>query len=224
MNKVGIIVGSVPLGMELTLLKDIITDRGRENVRIYAADGGIDSLIDRGIIPDEWVGDMDSASKTSVDDSVSIIKVSPIKDETDMELALSRAVDAGYTEVYIFGGTGGRRIEHTFANIQLMHGYALQGIKVYMVSAECTMFVIVNDSASLGKKNKGYVSVFSLSDRAENVSITGLFYEFQGNLQNTNALGVSNEYNGREAVVSVENGALLIVTENDFGTDLDGRI
>lgn len=221
MKNIGIIVGSVPLGMELSVLNDIINSNTRENTYIIAADGGLDNLLEAGIQPDEWVGDMDSTRIDRISEHIPVKKVSPIKDETDMELALKLIAGWECKTIYIFGGTGGKRIEHTFANIQLMHNYAKKGIRIYMVSNECTMFVLTKGFVSLGAKDAGYVSVFSLTDISENVSIKGLFYEYEGNLVNTNALGVSNEYVGKEAVISVENGALLIVTENDYNDRRD---
>lgn len=215
MGKLGIIVGAAPIDKEKQYIIDKVNLLLRENVYIIAADGGIELLQRIGITPDEWVGDMDSvdSSFSCEDNDITTIKVSPIKDETDMELAIERALRASCTDVLIFGGMGGSRMEHTLANIQLIYGYAKKGIGVRMISKTRRLSVLVNNQVSLGVRDKGYVSIFSLSDVSKNVSISGLFYEYQGDLINSYALGVSNEFNGNEAIISVKEGALLIVEE-----------
>jgi len=56
------------------------------------------------------------------------------------------------------------------------------------------------------------VSVFSLSDSSENVSIKGLKYEVDGvTLTNVFPLGVSNETTAKKGIISVGSGTLLIL-------------
>ena len=43
------------------------------------------------------------------------------------------------------------------------------------------------------------------------VSIKGLFYEYEGELKNSFALGISNELCGRKASIAVTGGTLLLV-------------
>ena len=74
------------------------------------------------------------------------------------------------------------------------------------------MFVITGGTAyEFPAKEKGDISVFALSDVAKGVKIKGLSYEYEGNLKNDFALGVSNSFCGKEGSVSLEEGALLIV-------------
>ena len=47
------------------------------------------------------------------------LKFKPEKDETDMEHALNWAIEQKPEKIRIFGATGGR-IDHMFANIQLL--------------------------------------------------------------------------------------------------------
>ncbi len=49
----------------------------------------------------------------------------PEKDETDMELALNWAIDQKPEMIRIFGATGGR-LDHMFANIQLLINPSMQ--------------------------------------------------------------------------------------------------
>lgn len=150
------------------------------------------------------------SDKTFLKD-IKTTEVSPIKNDTDMALGVRHAFDNGCDEIIIYGGTGGERMAHTFANIQLMHHYAREGKKITMVSEQNRMFALHEDAIEFPKKEHGLVSVFALTDFAEGVKIKGLFYEFEGVLTNDLALGVSNEFCGRPASISVEKGTLLIV-------------
>lgn len=226
MCKLGIVVGAAPIGKEKEHLLELVNG---ENVYVVAADGGFEVLQNENIVPDEWVGDMDSISpgclkmldsvcfskrdEMHIDDyrGIKITHVSPIKDYTDMEMGLEKIFEAGCDTAIIFGGIGGERIEHSLANIQLIYKYALMGKKVIIVADNRQMFAIHNNTMTFSVNERGYISVFSLSEIARNVCIKGLKYEFEGNLTNHNAIGVSNEFCGKESSISVEEGTLLIV-------------
>lgn len=213
MEKIGVVVGSGPLGKEKNIILSLINNKAYA----IAADGGIKFFVDENIVPDEWVGDMDSTPleiESDYIDCAKIIRVSPIKDETDMELALNRLFDNGCDTAYVFGGIGGEREEHTFANVQLIHGFSKRGRKVLLISENKCFQIVTDGRLELGKQEAGFVSVFSLSDVAKNVVIEGLFYEYKGDLTNDYALGVSNEFCGKDAYVSVDKGSLLVISDN----------
>lgn len=63
-------------------------------------------------------------------------------------------------------------------------------------------------------KNNGYISVLSHSDISRGVTISGLKYEADDiTITNTMVLGTSNEFCGRNALVSVESGTLIILIQ-----------
>lgn len=213
MKKIGIIVGASPIGSEKKILFQLIEEN---EVYIIAADGGMKFLLENDIKPDLWMGDMDSV-KDDIRDKVEerypellISSCSPIKDDTDTALALYVITNEGIKDIHVFGGMGGRRPEHSIANIQLMHHYALRSIKVFMYSENSSYYVISNSSIEYEKDATGYISVFSLSDVSK-LKIEGLFYEYEGELSNSYALGVSNEFCGKKARIAVENGVILII-------------
>lgn len=223
-NRLGILVGASTIGNEESKLLDFLR---QQDVYKIAVDGGISFFIKNNIVPDFWLGDMDSTREKSIeninkdssfdlDDFLAKIKkkeLSPIKDDTDMALAVEDAVANGCNEIAIFGGLGGARMSHTFANVQLVYRYAKKKINIKMYSETGILEVVVNGSLTFPKKDKGFVSIFALSDKAKGVSIKNLFYEYEGDLTNDVALGVSNEFCGKEASVSVADGALLVIYE-----------
>ena len=185
-----------------------------EDDYIIAADGGYDRLICEGITPNLVIGDFDS--KTGERPSgKNVISLPTEKNETDMDAAVRTGWGKGYREFHLFGGTGGRRFAHTIANIQLLSGIAIKGGRAYLHGENEISTVIFNDSMEFPADKAGYISIFSLSDSSVGVNIEGLKYEIKnGILQNSFALGVSNEFIGKLSRISVDRGLLLVITGN----------
>ena len=87
---------------------------------VIGVDGGYNILQKLEIKPDVVIGDFDSIEGECKEEN--IIRLNPIKDETDLLYAISYGESKGYKDFYIFGGTGGKRISHTIANIQAISG------------------------------------------------------------------------------------------------------
>lgn len=194
-----------------------------ENVYSVAVDGGIGFFIKNHIKPSFWLGDMDSVTKSEMK-AASLLelpencfcKAPVMKDDTDMALAVEKALKAGCEEILIFGGIGGQRISHTVANIQLMQAYAKKDCHIMMIAQDCRMEVLHRGVKAFSKEMKGLISVFSLTDVTERVEIEGLKYGYKGNFKNDRALGVSNAFIGQEGRISIGGeGDLLLVYEND---------
>ena len=175
---------------------------------IIAADGGCAYLEKAGLVPDIMIGDFDSLGYVPKGNEV--IKLNPVKDITDMDAAVSVGIERGYTEFHLYGACGGR-FDHTLANIQLVASLAQKNKKAY-IHGETIITAVSNGEITFDKDCKGYISVFSHSDKAVGVSIQGLKYTLDNaEFSNVFPLGVSNEFVGAESRISVENGTLLIV-------------
>mgnify|MGYP002447738690 CR=1 FL=1 len=132
-------------------------------------------------------------------------------DDTDMMLAIKLGLSRGYREFAIYGGLGGR-LDHTIANIQSLTYLAGEGAAGILYGDSYALTVIKDSSFTVPKDATGMVSVFSLSDSSENVSIKGLKYEVDGvTLTNAFPLGVSNETTAKKGIISVGSGTLLIL-------------
>ena len=182
-----------------------------DNAVITAADGGMKKLGELRITADHAVGDLDSLDSAPGNAD---FKVLPhIKDTTDMYEAVKIGLSLGCTEFHIYGGTGGR-LDHTLANIQLAADLSANGSSVRIYGAGYIITAVTNGSIKLPRRESGYVSVFAHSDICTGVTIKGLFYETENaELRNTFALGVSNEFTGKEAEITVKNGTLCIYYE-----------
>lgn len=217
-RKIGLVVGAATIGGEIANLRELVTDRKRKGIDcIIAADGGMNFFVAEGICPDLWIGDMDSAEDSLEEKVVEVFPqlerrtCSPIKDDTDLAIALNIIFEEeGCEEVYVYGGLGGSRMDHSIANIQLMHHYKESGKRVRMFGQNTEMFVLKNEDIQFDGNEEGYISVLSLTDESE-VDIKGLFYEYSGLLKNSYALGVSNEFCGKEATICVKKGMVLVI-------------
>ena len=183
-----------------------------EDDLVIAADGGLDSLTSAGIAPDIIVGDMDSVKGPCSVPSAEVIRVPVEKDDSDTELAVKIARARGYRKFIIYGCIGGL-LDHTLGNIALMKGLAQRGHRAVFVHDGWGAAGISDGEICFDKNAGGRISVISLSDTAEGVTIRGLKYTLENKaLPSTVTLGVSNSFTGENGSISVENGALCIYT------------
>lgn len=239
--KQAIIIGASPMGSEESALLKLLKWAGygeqaehcsrdcdtchtgcsakikNKDIYVVVADGGLKFLLKNGMLPDFFVGDLDSVElEGALKDILKDIpkEIVPVeKDDTDMALAVAKAYEKGYRNILLYGGCGGVRISHTLANIQMMSFYAKKGCSLQMLGDGVRLEILHNASKTLSAAMKGSISVICLSDIAEGVTIQGLKYEYTGALTSDRTLGVSNSFVGKDAIVSVENGTLLLVYE-----------
>lgn len=182
-----------------------------EGCLIIAADGGLKKLNELNVTPDRIIGDLDSLEEAPKNGNFTLLP--HVKDTTDTFEAVQIGIKEGCHTFYIYGGTGGR-LDHTLANIQLAAQLSKQGKLVYIYGDNYIITAITDRKIYLAAKDSGYVSVFAHSDVCKGVSIKGLFYETDDTeLKNDFSLGVSNEFIGKTAEISVKSGTLIIYYE-----------
>ena len=179
---------------------------------LIAVDGGYDTLSGMHLVPDYVIGDFDSISHSV--EGENCIRLNPIKDDTDTLWAVSFAKKQGYHTIILLGVTGGARISHTVANIQILERF--KDLAIFLVDREEVLFLLENDRIVFPAKCTGYLSVFSLAEESRGVTEKGLKYQLSGaSLYRNFPIGVSNEFIGEVGEVSVENGTLLLAVEKD---------
>ena len=109
-----------------TIQSEFATEYIKERAWDYVvcADAGMKFCHEAGIMPDLILGDFDSVDEESYE---YFQKVCPErmerfpshKDETDTELALLRAIEAGADDITMIGATG-TRLDHVMGNIQML--------------------------------------------------------------------------------------------------------
>ena len=177
---------------------------------VIAADAGYRTCRELGIVPDLLLGDCDSMEQP--EDFANIHRSPVEKDDTDTMLAVKTGLEQGCGEFYLYGGTGGRRLDHTLANLQTLLYLRRRGARGYLYDNDFVWTVIENETIRVDKTVEwGLLSVFCLGDRARGVTETGVQYPLQGaELTAEFPLGVSNHILEPVAMVGVETGALAV--------------
>ena len=188
---------------------------------IIACDAGYRNCTPLGCKPNIVVGDFDTAPcpEPQEDD---IIVLPHVKDDTDTEYAAHLASEKGFAEVLMLGALGGKRLEHTLANLCTGLGLEQRGTRVTIQNERSRItYVRPGETRRYPKENYFFFSVFPLEGRAEGVCESGSFYELtDATLTATYPLGVSNEYaEGSDCItVSTRTGTLVIVETLADGT------
>lgn len=176
---------------------------------VMAVDGGYAHLEAIGRKPDMAIGDFDSLGY--VPRGLRVVRKSPHKDESDMELALIRAKAQRFDTVYVFGALG-RRVDHTLANLQLFAKFAEQGMDINVFDDYAQLsFLVGPDLLSIPACESGTLSIFAMNDECHGVFERGLEWELDDfTLSNRTSLGLSNEFKGEASIVGVEEGTLAV--------------
>ncbi|MDO5391709.1 MAG: thiamine diphosphokinase [Eubacteriales bacterium] len=190
---------------------------GKSFDAVIAADKGMEFCYRNQIPVDLVVGDFDSADLKVVafyeKQNVPMRRLIPEKDDSDTQSALSAAADMGAQEVVFLGCTG-TRMDHIWANIQLLACCNRQGI--YAVLYDAHNRISVETESFTVRKNEqfgDYISFFSLGDCVPDLTLRGFKYPLTNHfLKNTDSgLTVSNEIVEDEARVSFRGGMLLMI-------------
>lgn len=180
---------------------------------VIAADRGYETALSLGITPDVIVGDFDSLGR--IPDAENVIRLNERKDDTDLEHAVTIALEKGCDDFIVYGAVGGK-LDHTMGNIAVAHRIALAGGRVLFVGEDSSFTVIRNAAYDFPARDGGRLSVLSLDGAARGVSIRGLSYEVDDiDLPQATTRGVSNAFVGKKAQISVKDGTLLIVFDTE---------
>lgn len=184
-----------------------------------AVDGGYLYCKMLGLEPDLVIGDMDSLEEETWKEVEElgaryperVIVLPAEKNDTDTLAALRLGLEKGYREFHIYGAMGGR-LEHTIANIQCLSFLKNQGARGYLMEADSMLTVIRDETVGFRPSMEGFLSLFALGERAEGITITGMKYLLdRAVLTNDFPIGISNEFIGQGAQVTVERGMLLVI-------------
>lgn len=177
---------------------------------VIACDRGLLNAGRAGVLPDLIVGDFDSYNGDLPPD-VEVLRYPSEKDDTDTMIAVRYAVEHGAGEIVFCSALGGR-LDHSFANIQSAVYAVSHGIKASIICDDTRIFFLRDGEQSFEPQDGWSLSVFSISDKCENVSISGAKYELDNAvITNGFPVGVSNDWKSGPARVSVGCGILMIV-------------
>jgi thiamine pyrophosphokinase len=185
---------------------------------VIAADSGLDHALALGFRASVVVGDLDSVTPDALArarSSGADVESHPAeKDETDLELALRRAVALGVQRVTVIGGGGGRH-DHLLANALVLGHDDYAGLEIDALVGTARLTVIRSRAGLVGAPGS-FLSLLPLGGAARGIHTEGLRYPLRDEtLAPGTTRGVSNELVTSDAVVSLRDGVLLAV-QPDF--------
>ncbi len=185
---------------------------------VVAVDSGFDAARSAGIDVDILIGDLDSVSAEGLAaaeaDGVAVERHPVDKDRTDLDLALQRVVEGGFTECAVLGGGGGR-LSHLLGNAALVAAGRHAGIEIrWMVGTTEVQVARPGREVVVEGAPGDLVSLLAAPGPASDVTTAGLRWPLDGAvLEAGSTRGVSNELTAERATVTVRQGSLLVIHE-----------
>ena len=233
--------GDIQSDFALYFLKKNIEKAGRENIRLIAADRGLEFFLDYLILPDVVIGDFDSLSEDGKNflemqnedipyggmlewklqkgegKVVEVVRLRPEKDDSDTQSAMNYAIQDGAKEIVILGVTG-NRVDHLMANFGLLILAQKQDTEVALADRYNYMKLIPSGTILKKAEQFGkYVSFFPLGGDVTGLTLEGFKYPLDKYHLTTadSGLTVSNEISEEYAKVTYESGTLLMIMSRD---------
>ena len=177
---------------------------------VIAADEGIDNAQRLGLTVDLLVGDLDSASPGAPDTARTVQRHPVDKDETDLELALAAAIDAGAASATVVATVGGRT-DHALGNLLVLAAERWSALRIN-VRIDGARAWVVRDLVRFEGGTDDLVSLLAVGGPATGLTTTGLAWPLDGaTLAPGVGLGLSNRMTGSVAEVSVGTGTVLVI-------------
>lgn len=181
-----------------------------DNATVIAADSGYRHCQRLGIAPHVLLGDFDSFEGELPQD-IEIIRSPAEKDDTDMLLAVKTGFERGCGRFVLYGALGGR-LSHTMANIQTLEYISEHGGNGVIIGDRSIIFLQTEGKVEYINDGYGFISLFAVTERAE-VTAEGVKYGGDLTLTRDFPLGVSNEFSGDLAEITVKSGKILVIAE-----------
>lgn len=186
-----------------------------------AADSGMNFFYRTGLKPDWIIGDFDSASGEALEyfkgqTDISWIKLNPVKDDTDTESAIRKAIALGAEKITLLGATG-TRIDHMLGNIELL-GIGLQNHIPIQIVDERNLVRMIDSGITLEQEKQfgKFVSLIPYTNVVKGLTLTGFKYPLDRyDLKGFCSLGVSNEIIEASATIKFEQGILIVIEARD---------
>jgi len=187
---------------------------------VIAADGGSLHCRALGLRPDLVIGDLDSLDAAIRSDwesnGVHFLSFPAEKDQTDLELALLHAKDAGAEKISVLGALG-RRWDHSIANLLLLGNPQFNNLGITFLHGEQRLFAI-QGKAQLEAIKGERVSLLPLNGNVTGITTHGLKYPLNSEtLLFGSSRGVSNVVVDDKPEIEVQTGTLLCVISSVEG-------
>jgi len=186
----------------------------RSDDYIICADGGTRHALALSLQPNLVIGDMDSLKKgqwQKLENAGIPIELYPHdKNETDLELALMRAIELEPKEILVIAALGGR-LDHTLGNLALLSDIRLSGFNTRFDDGVDEVFFCREQVEVLGQSGD-ILSLIPWGGPVQGIQTQGLRWSLnRETLYPEKTRGISNEMLDDNASVSIGSGLLLIL-------------
>ena len=189
--------------------------------RVIAVDRGLNAAWALGIVPDVIVGDFDSADPAALADFRRREHIvwevhQPEKDDTDTELAIKRAAAMGAGYIVLLGATGGR-LDHLLGNIHRLYPGLQRGVEACILDPGNKLYLIDGERRFKRREVWGtYISFLPLTEEVKGITLRGFKYPLTDkDIAIGTSLCISNELAADEAVITLQDGVLIVVETRD---------
>ncbi len=178
---------------------------------VICADGGYETALKLGLVPDLVVGDFDSAQKRPPA-SLRTLVLPVEKDVTDTMFAALKGLAKGLRDFVLLGCLGGPRFDHSLASIETLLYLRDHGAWGFLADERTKVFLLREEKLRITKLKGATVSVFPYGCPTCTVTYTGLQYPLtRGSLTVGGLLmGVSNSIVSDDAEIKVHSGTALV--------------
>lgn len=200
------------------LYKEILDEIVKDDI-VIGVDRAAYWLVVNGVAPDVAIGDFDSTTEKElqhIKENVADVRTyPPEKDFTDTELALKVAFSLKPQEIIVFGAMGTRK-DHELAAIGLLEQSWKRGIHA-VIRDETNEVMLVGRGRTILERRVGsrYISILPITQSIV-ISLSKFKYEItKKRILRGQTIGVSNEFAGRQAEITMHRGRALIIQSRD---------
>ncbi|SDB16153.1 thiamine diphosphokinase [Eubacterium oxidoreducens] len=189
---------------------------------MIAADKGLLFFYETGKKPDLIMGDFDSIPskilshyRETMPDR--ILTYPSVKDETDTELAILKALEMGAKKIHLLGATGGR-VDHLLGTMKNLGLGLDKGAEIYLVDKANRIRMIAEGKTVLHKNDMfgTYFSIIPYENSLKGLTIRGSMYDVQQiTLEGFISRGVSNQMLEDVVEIEIEEGKAYLMETCD---------
>jgi len=181
---------------------------------ILCADGGTRHALALGLTPNLVIGDMDSIEKGQLkrlqESGVEIELFPRDKNETDLELAIHKAIELNPSEIIVAAALGGR-MDQTLANISFLAS-SLHASRNIRLEDGVEEIFFCRDQVQVHGRSGELISLIPWGNPVHGIQTQGLKWSLNNEtLYPEKTRGISNEMVSESASIKIESGLLLII-------------
>jgi thiamine pyrophosphokinase len=160
------------------------------------------------------VGDFDSVDEKDLsliaEYSDEMIRLNPVKDDSDSESAIRLLISRGYDRITLLGGLGGR-LDHELVNLKLAEEFAG---RIWLKNEQNLITVLNEGNYEIDPAGYRYISFFAVMPSV--ITLEQMKYPLNERILYPGDLyALSNEITGNKGIVRISSGKVLMIQSDD---------